>query len=110
MSIYFPGMEMPKGCMTCEWRDAEACGECELMIDNPFKSFAEQYEHCPFNVIKRHHRIISVQEHGDLIDRNALKISTAVPLDGKPYRYVHIDNIEDAPIVIPADPVKEVEG
>lgn len=34
-----------------------------------------------------------------LIDADALTISTAVPLDGKPYQYVHIDNIKAAPTV-----------
>lgn len=46
---------------------------------------------------------IPVPPHGDLIDRDALTISTAVPLNGKPYQYVHINNIESAPTIIPAE-------
>lgn len=47
-------------------------------------------------------KAVPVPPHGDLIERDALTISTAVPLDGKPYRYVHIDNIKGAPTIIPA--------
>jgi hypothetical protein len=50
-------------------------------------------------------KAVPVPEHGRLIDADALKISTAIPLDGKPYRYVHIDNIEDTPTIIPAEEV-----
>ena len=48
------------------------------------------------------YKAVPVPPHGRLIDADALTISTAVPLDGKPYRYVHIDNIKDAPTIIPA--------
>ena len=53
-----------------------------------------------------HHLAITavpVPPHGRLIDADALAISTAVPLDGKPYQYVHIDNIKNAPTIIPAE-------
>lgn len=50
---------------------------------------------------------VQVPPHGRLIDADALTISTAVPLDGKPYQYVHIDNIKGAPTVIEAE---EEEG
>jgi hypothetical protein len=49
------------------------------------------------------YNVISVPPHGRLGDLDALPISTAVPLNGKPYRYVHIDNIENAPTIIPAE-------
>lgn len=58
---------------------------------------------CEFKPIKA----IQVPPHnGDLIERDALTISTAVPLDGKPYQYVHIDNIKAAPAVIKAEEEK----
>lgn len=47
-------------------------------------------------------KAVPVQLHGKLIDVDKLPISTAVPLDGKPYQYVHIDNIKAAPTIIPA--------
>ena len=51
----------------------------------------------------------AIPPHGRTIDAAALTISTAVSLDGKPYKYVHIDNIKAAPTIIPAEPLnKEV--
>lgn len=50
----------------------------------------------------KHGFAVHVSLHGDLIERDALTISTAVPLDGKSYQYVHIDNIKGASIIIPA--------
>ena len=47
--------------------------------------------------------LFSVPEHGRLIDADELPVSRAVPLDGKPYKYVHIDNISTAPTIILAD-------
>jgi len=47
-------------------------------------------------------KAVPVPPHGRLIDAGALTISTAVPLDEKPYQYVHIDNIKAAPTIIPA--------
>lgn len=47
--------------------------------------------------------LVPVPPHGRLIDADALTISTAVPLDGKPYQYVHIDNIKAAQTIIPAE-------
>jgi hypothetical protein len=64
MSVYIKGMEMPKGCVKCEWRDAEAGGDCELMICNPFETYTEQYKHCPFQVISKRHSLVPVPEHG----------------------------------------------
>lgn len=54
-------------------------------------------------------KAISVSPHGRLIDVDALTISTAVPLDGKPYQYVHIDNIKAAPTIIPAEIISKNE-
>jgi hypothetical protein len=51
--------------------------------------------------------IVIIPPHGRLIDADALTISTAVPLDGKPYQYVHINNIKAAPTIIPAEEEKE---
>lgn len=64
---------IPSNCMECEWRDAEACGECELMIGNPFPTFEEQFAHCPFRVIAKRHPLVPVPKHGRLIDADVLK-------------------------------------
>lgn len=63
---------VPSKCMECEWRDAEACGQCELMIGNPFMSLSDQYAHCPFQMIAKRHPLVPVPPHGRLIDADAL--------------------------------------
>lgn len=57
----------------------------------------------------REYKAILIQPHGRLIDADALAISTAVPIDGKPYQYVHIDNIKASPTIIPAEIISENE-
>lgn len=64
MSTTFQNLVIPKNCMECEWRDAEACGECELMIGNPFRSLKEQYAHCPFKIIGKRHPAVYTTGHG----------------------------------------------
>jgi len=101
MSILIKGIAMPKSCMECEWRDAEACGECELMIDNPFKSFEEQYKHCPFVMLVKRHTLIELPPHGRLIDADAL-------LDRDDYdtmdrRIMPTEKIVNAPTIIEAE-------
>lgn len=71
-SVMFRNLCIPANCLECEWRDAEACGECEIMIGNPFQTFEEQYEHCPFRVIAKRHPLVPVPKHGRLIDADAL--------------------------------------
>ena len=114
MSILINGMEMPSNCMECEWRDAEACGECELMIDNPFRSFSDQYAHCPFQMIAKRHPLVLVPEHGRLIDADVLRqrmYHEAFETDsdmqkwgGCWIRYKMFENVlESAPTIIPAE-------
>ena len=112
---------VPSKCMECEWRDAEACGMCELMIDNPFRSFSDQYAHCPFQVIAKRHLLVPAPPHGRLIDADeltALVYANIVLFDSAPGRMgaeqklvraclaSTIDDINDAPTIIQAS--KEV--
>lgn len=90
MSIYIENIEMPSD------------GNETIIRIQPNCTILDQYGH--YLAITA----TPVLEHGDLIDRDALTISTAVPIDGKPYQYVHIDNIKDAPAIIPAD--KDIDG
>ena len=89
MGIYLPNMEMPKD------------GSCiQIVIDDDGKVYPS-IENCIYKtgcIAKA----VPVPPHGDLIERDALTISTAVPLDGRPYQYVHVDNIKAAPTIIPA--------
>lgn len=100
MGVYIKGMEMPTSCFQCEFRTKIDPDNLMCIISQ--KTFEERFCHiegrdksCP---------LVPVPPHGNLIERDALTISTAVPLDGKPYQYVHIDNIKGAPTIIPADP------
>lgn len=71
--VFIRNFNVPANCMECEWRDAEACEECELMIGNPFLPLEEQFAHCPFRVIAKRHPLVPVQPHGRLIDGDALE-------------------------------------
>ena len=94
MGVYINGMETPRKCIRCP---VNVYGRCLVNDDKDVSKAtadAVRDKDCP---------LVPVPPHGDLIDRDALTISTAVPLDGKPYQYVHIDNIKAAPTVIPAE-------
>ena len=95
MSILVKDIEMPICCEEC-------------ILDHKFFKWLGCNKHVTGDIIVNGERspscpLIYVPEpHGNLIDADALTISTAVPLDSKPYQYVHIDNIKAAPIIIPA--------
>ena len=92
MGIYIDNIEMPKGhkYLTINiWPNGTTS----------YGIFNREENLCTFKETKA----ISVPSHGDLIDRDMLTISTAVPLDGKPYQYVSINNIKAAPLIIPAE-------
>ena len=85
MSIIITGLNMPKEresfSLTIKYNGTILDSETRMQV-------AEAYELPP---------------HGRCIDVDTLTISTAVPLDGKPYQYVHIDNIKTAPTIIEAE-------
>lgn len=97
MSIYIKGMKMPKPKLTDMVTVYDAYvlvspnGYATIVVDNEDGLDSTEY------------LLIPIPEHGDLIDRDMLTISTAVPLDGKPYQYVSINNIKAAPFIIPAE-------
>lgn len=86
MEILIRGMKMPKT-------------EPLLVKINPDGSVSTTAK----NGFKKYEAVSIHTPHGRLIDADALTISMAVPLNGKPYQYVHIDNIKAAPTIIPAD-------
>ena len=99
MSVLIKDMAMPTRCCECRLSTCHSFKErplCDVLVE--YMSYGEweakRLDNCP---------LVSVPLHGDLIDRDALTISTAVPLDGKPYQYVHIDNVKGAPAVIKAE-------
>lgn len=94
MGVYI-NMEMPESCIKCKLCVSYKCVPTgEIRWSDEFDYDSKRFENCP---------LVPVPEHGRLIDADALTISTAVPLDGKPYQYVHIDNIDAAPTIIPAE-------
>ena len=93
MGVYI-NMDMPKGRPVCIVIDA--AGQARRYdLNNDRYADDKLFEAVP------------VLPQGRLIDADALAISTAVPLDGKPYQYVHIDNIKSAPTIIPAGTLEE---
>lgn len=101
---------MPESCVKCEWRDAEAGGDCELMICNSFETYTEQYKHCPFQVISKRYSLIPVLSHGRLGDLddlqqriNTLRIKAmADGVDVDPYWHC-LDAILQTKTIIPAE-------
>lgn len=104
MSILIKGMNMPTSCRACMFsrtdiRNVDWCvlTEKDLPCD------------CP---------LIPVPEHGDLIDRDALKakqqedadlfIGSRVDIERRDEALNAVANIVNAPTIIPAD--KEVDG
>lgn len=87
MSILIQGMEMPKDdeilCI-----NINANGDVYYNLDLSVNTIA---------------KAIHVPPHGRLIDADVLPTSTAVPLDGEPYQYVHINNIKNALTIVPED-------
>ena len=103
MGTYIKGMEMPTSCLNCFLSRSGCRAVLKRMRAMEARTWIPaNYRHddCP---------LVPIQPHGRLIDADALTISTTVPLDGKPYQYVHIDNIENAPTIIPASGGKEDE-
>ena len=103
MSEVLIRMKMPQCCEECRffaWKRGvgQHCAvDDRITFHATLDGFDVGYERngeCP---------LVPVLPHGDLIERDELPISTAVPLDGKPYQYVHIDNIKGAPTIIPAE-------
>ena len=100
MGVYIKGMEMPASC-PCELLGIGYDLYCSFAGGIPAR-VKEYYECCQNGTRPSWCPLVPIPEHGRLIDADALTISTAVPLDEKPYQYVHIDNIKAAPTIIPA--------
>ena len=107
--VFIRNFNVPANCMECEWRDAEACGECELMISNPFLSLEEQFAHCPFRVIAKSHPLVPVPPHGRLIDADKIGLTNFEIIlcqKGNPFKNaleMLLEKIENAPTIIEAE-------
>ncbi len=106
MSVYIPGMEMPKSCYFCEMYEAELywCSAAKRDIDS-FDDYDSRSSFCP---------LVPVPEHGRLMDKDAFidgckALSSNDPHDiaGMEIIKFFMEEIVPTPTIIPADPVKE---
>ena len=99
MSILIKGMEMPESCFDCPISHFAYCRTIACGITGKTIS-ASDYEkmrldNCP---------LVPIQEHGDLIDRDALLDTATIHWSQTTNESCFpIDEIEYAPIIIPAD-------
>ena len=112
MSILIHGVEMPTMCCDCKMyvEDVYCCCLLNREIENPWADDGVELD-CP---------LVPVPPHGRLIDADALtahfeKIADiewnkkAAPISWS-YAFEDVmDDIENAPTIIPADPAEEVD-
>lgn len=85
MSILIKSIKMPKNCDICFIRDV-----CEYSMP-----LSKRPIDCP---------LVEVPEpHGDLIDRDTLKLKHRWTDDFYETEYVEVNDIDDAPTIIPAE-------
>ena len=66
MGIYVPGITKPDHCCDCQFCE-DSTSDCLLQNDAHWSTYSEQIKNCP---------LIEIPEpHGDLIDRDALRIA-----------------------------------
>lgn len=106
MAILIKSMEMPPTCYFCPMTND---GFYLCKANNPYRQLEEDCEErrpswCP---------LVPVPPHGDLIDRDALRDNNcdAFEINGADGTILAMDVsiIDDAPIIIPADPADEGE-
>ena len=128
MGIYIEGMKMPKTCCGCKmmiynpelvWDDngIETVGAWVCLLTAELIDNTKREEHCP---------LIELPPHGRLIDADALMDGWMNLREATKYgnetkeqvshsystmmMYEIADEIEDAPIIIPADPEGGADG
>ena len=96
--IYIPGMEMPTRCCDCKMyvEDIYYCPLLQREIENPWADDGVELD-CP---------LISVREHGDLKDTDALRqwiLTEMASLDTEEDREFVADRLaNELPTIIPA--------
>ena len=98
MSVLIPGMEMPKSCFYCPFRekinpDDYVCLALNREFEETFSLIAgKRHKDCP---------LVPVPDHGRLIDADKL---CGKDCYGCPYDSCAIaEMVQDAPTIIPAD-------
>jgi hypothetical protein len=98
MSIYIPGISMPKSCWDCE------LGSAQQLDDRPCPFYLMGYldqekfsdkiaDGCP---------LVPVPDHGRLIDADAL-MKKGMPMSWSVQKWVQETDIACAPTIIPAE-------
>lgn len=97
MSVLIKGMEMPTSCENCE-------------LAKHFDGYNEN--DCPFNAFSFYDcPLVALPDHGDLIDRDALKepmesVCMGIMAGTDSYN-APLKTIDDAPVIIPAERSEE---
>lgn len=97
MGVYIPDMKLPSSCLMCDI--PVRVQPCPVDHDNVSNYKTSRHPACP---------LIHVPPHGRLIDADR------VSLEGGPYEYDEwckwaLDQYQDAPTIIPAEPDEEIE-
>ena len=95
MSVYIPGMEMPKNCYGCPCNKDDGFGFFTCGVTRSECDFISLPPNCP---------LIPVPDHGRLIDADALiKHEVRIPFGGGHLPVVYASYVRHAPTIIPAD-------
>lgn len=89
--IYIKGMEMPKNCCICHFSSHDMCLLCKRDAEDWFEN---RPEYCP---------LIELPDHGDLIDRDALKNELFFDTADCDLEMIEFERVSGAPVVIPAE-------
>ena len=96
VSVYIRGMEMPKSCYDCRFRDGVWCRAYPgRVVQDAYKSHTRD-DDCP---------LIPVPDHGRLIDADALVLNAWYTNGGLKTlaNSIPIERVTTAPTIIPAD-------
>ena len=96
MGFYVPtnrDVKLPKACEQCHFYDGLLCCVMDTYVHDP----ENKHEECPLIEIP--------DNHGRLIDADALKKKHHWTDDFYETEYVEVEDIDDAPTIIPADEV-----
>ena len=95
MSVLIKGMKMPENCSLCPFCFG-ANNICPWTRE--YANSKGRHKDCP---------LVPVPPHGRLIDADELRQKWKALKDGRWYKVIEVEDLDNAPTVIPAD--KEIE-
>lgn len=96
MSVLIKGMKMPQSCYMCDMQELSGAVGCKHAYDTNNSEWGRALN-CP---------LIELPDHGDLIDRDALREKAHKLPNGYNHGYFHkcVDDLFDyAPVIIPVE-------